>query len=449
MKNFITFIGIVFIIWGYRHIIDYGVAEYLLYVVFVTLNVLIVRHLSNVDQIRLRLIPVYLFTCWLIYGGLGIIRDAFFTEYMYFEAVKIVGNDYLIIYSLYIISTVLLYIPIKLYINKPLKGLKFTDRPIHPLTFIIFVSFGLIFKAYTIMKAGGLADYMMADYAEKSDSAIATLINLLSGITQPADAFCLVFMFSKGNLLIRFIAITIFLINIVFGSISGASMSILSPIISLFIYLFLTNYRPTFRKKIKIIFAALTILGILGGILIRENRYDNKNFSFDVLDNAVENILIEPTFDSTTNLRYILDKLQPNYNVDQFIYPYVTMLPRSVFPWKPMPLGRTIGMKLHGGDETTLTAFIPSSVGEFYYDMGYWGVVLGMLFVGGIVVYIQRRFNNTHYSKFYVIALMGIMGNFQTFAGWYTGTFRSLFLWIIFMFAFVKVNNWLTERCKK
>lgn len=447
MKNFITIVGIVFIVWGYQNIIDYGFVEYFLYVFFVWLNVHIIRRLSNASQIRYTLIPIGLFTYWLIYAGLGLIRDAFYVRYLH--SGNTIGNDFIVIYLLYILSTICLYLPIKRFIGKPAKGFKFTDRPIHPFTFLFFVSFGLILKVYTITQAGGLENYMFAAYGEKNDSAIMTLINLLSGITQPANAFCMVFMFAKGKPIIRILSIIIFFINMAFGSISGASMSMLAPIISLFIYLFLTHSNTLYRRKLKIVFSALALVGIIGGILIRQNRSDFSSFSYDVLDNAVENVLIEPTFDSATNLRYILNNMHPNYNVDQFIYPYVTMLPRAAFPWKPMPLGRTIGVKMHGGDETTLTAYIPSSIGEFYVDMGYIGVILGMLFVGYVLVYVQRRFNATNFSQFYVIALMGFMGCLGNFAGWYTGAFRGLFLWGLFMYAFIKVNNWLTRRYKR
>ena len=192
------------------------------------------------------------------------------------------------------------------------------------------------------------------------------------------------------------------------------------------LFLFFSYYEKYNQKIVKTIFTLLIVLGGLGGLAIRMNRFDNENFELGNISESIKDVMISPTFDNASNLLFILQKVDPLYELNQFIYPYVHMIPRAIFPWKPMELGRIIGSQIHGTSEGSLAGFVTSPMGDFYYDFGYIGMFLGMIFVGCTVGYIAEKINALDQTPFTLALTISIGSLFSTLYSWYTGVYSGL-----------------------
>lgn len=441
MKGIIIAAYVSFLVVGYTLIGANSINLFVLYTVFLSLNTGIILYFIN-QGIRKNLICLYTFIAWMFYNALGFLHVTFVDNY--FKNNDTVEN----IYYLLIVSTILLFIPIlvaKKYVRKGfrrLENLKLSYRVI-----VVFLFIDVFFNLYEVYAGGGFTKYLYSSYGAKVDDNMRTFFQLFGGIFGNAGMFALPLIFGNYGRKKKLVGIFYILFGLVMSIIGGHSSGMLSLFLGLFIFGYFATNNHKVQNKLRM-FALIAIpVGIIGGILLRINRKDMANFSLDSLNGSVTEIMISPTFDNISNLGYVIENLKPEYSPGQFIYPFINFLPRSVFPWKPMELGRIVGMNSLGTSEDSLAGFIPSPVGEFYYDFGYMGILLGMLFVGFVIGYAQEKLNNTKPQSVWILSFITKFGGSTTILyAWYTGMFNGLVRWLIFLILFFAINNTYRHR---
>lgn len=427
MKLFILVLSILLEVIGYQYIDS---EWFILYSLFIFVNTSIVLRFLSMG-LRDNLIYIYTFTGWMFYNSLG---------FIHYELVKNQSRILTYIYILFIISTVLMYIPICLFSRKT-----YSQNPknliINPSVnlIILLLTVSISLSYYKIILAGGWFNYVNASYGLKVESGLMTFFHLFEGIFSTIVPFTYPFLFRKNSLICKiYVSICLFLLLIIQVS-SGASASVVSFFVPMFIFAYFQT--SDFRKKsiYKRCMIGIVSVSVLLGMLIRINRYDNASFKVPEISEMVEEIMLSRTFDNIVNLEDVLTKLQPTYTMDQFIYPFVHMLPRSVFPWKPVELGSIIGTKFVGTSAEARVGFLTSPIGDFYYDFGYIGVVVGMLFIGCCIVFARNLINRYMASgNLYALVLLIVMSSqFGGLNAWYTGCFMRIVRIIIFIFLLV------------
>lgn len=437
MKWFNIIITAILLYFGYKYIDTY----FFLYVIFICLTAIINWHFCNVEDIKKNILYVFTFTGWLIYTGLGFIRQGYMSQ------LGLNNNNMFQIYILYIMSTLLLLLPMKLMHRKKISGFgNIVNQPMPNFKIIlILICIAISLNLYRVYLAGGWVNFIYAAYGQKTDTAFLTFFNLFIGLMDNMIYVVLPIICLHSKIKIKVIAIFYFIFTIFMGCINGSSMSLFNPLLALLTYTYIMTNNLQKRATLKKYFLIVIIIGVIGGVLIRQNRSNNEEFTLNVVDGAIEDVLESSTFDNVTNLQKILD-LEPEYGVGQFIYPYINYLPRSVFPWKPIEMGRIISYKFKQMDKDSLIAFLPSPIGEFYYDFGYLGIIIGMLFVGYIISLVQEKLNNTiRPTNLLWGYCMGVCIYLTIYSGWYTGCFTR----IVRLFILILIINYLSNMFKK
>ena len=420
------FIIILFCILEYAGALYLNGLHYFLYTIFCLINVGLVYHLS-IGNLRGKLIYIYVFTSWLIYNSLG---------FLHYELVTIVPQKIELIYCLFIASSVLLYLPSLVMKKRATPIGLVTGINLNKKAIFILMGMSMFFKLFKIILAGGWHNYVYAAYGTKVESGYMTFFHLFEGIFGGVAVFLYPFIFSSRQKWLRLIFITYLLFTIVLGSVSGSSLSVLSPLISIFVYAFFQTQNTWKRKIYKKCLYLSMIVGIIAGILIRINRADNSDFQIESLRYAIDDIMLSPTFDNMVNLEWVICNLDPTYTCGQLIYPLIHFLPRAIFPWKPMELGAIVGLKFIGTSAEARVGFIPSALGDFFYDFGYFGIFFGTLFVGCVIAKLQNLLNASFKSNnnpFVLPVLIAVSGSFMMLPAWYTGSFNGLVNFLLFI----------------
>ncbi|WP_417940018.1 O-antigen polymerase [Flavobacterium sp. RS13.1] len=435
MEVFIfVFLGILFNIIGYEYLVESGESIVVLFNVFEIINISILIYYWK-KNVKLNFIFVYLFFWWFVYNSLGLIRMSYIKKYT--------TEELWISYSFLIVSTLLLQSGILISRNIKATGYSFiANFKISKITYYIVSLLYLAFVAYTIVLGGGITAFFLADYQDKGGAENKTLLFVLTGFFTCFKSLNLPYYFSKDkNDPSKLVVYSYFLLLLIMSVASGSSLGIMGLGISMLFYRYLSISKEKELSILKKYIYFMLGFGLIAGMLIRFNRNNYSEFSFDVLKDAKENVFSSPTFDSTGNLIYIYNNLDPIYQPNQMIYPFVNFLPRATFTWKPMELGRILSYKLYGFESESIGGFAPTPMGEFYYDFGLLGVFLGMIVLGYAIGLIQYKINATPESKWRKVFLVTIAGLTATLPAWYTGFGVRLVYFILFMWVVIKIEK--------
>jgi len=232
----------------------------------------------------------------------------------------------------------------------------------------------ILFYAFEIVESGGAVHFVGMSYAERHDPSssylffIKTLLKsslLISAYTN--------FIERRSKLVPILILILIFLLSTVEGS-TGALIGLLVPIVVFFVLDRLKN-----RKLLQlnwIVFAAVILLAVVVSYtaVVRIKRSGSDELS---------SLVYGRTFDALENSIRITETYEPgeHLGLNIIVYPAVNFVPRSLWPEKPIGLGRRIMFDIYGAPSYTSVSFAPGLLGEFYADFGYFGIlVFGSLF---------------------------------------------------------------------
>ncbi|NMC63413.1 MAG: oligosaccharide repeat unit polymerase, partial [SAR324 cluster bacterium] len=93
------------------------------------------------------------------------------------------------------------------------------------------------------------------------------------------------------------------------------------------------------------------------------------------------------TFDALENSIRITETYEPgeHLGLNIIVYPATNFVPRSLWPGKPIGLGKRIMFDIYGAPANTPVSFVPGLIGEFYVDFGYFGILIFGLLFGFII----------------------------------------------------------------
>lgn len=416
MKIFIIGLTLFFTLIGCPIIELTGGYIYIFYLIFIWLNCFQLLNINGGDYKKV-ILANFTFVSWTIYGGLNLFRQCWIGTMDYDGILSLV-------FISHIAGTALLFIGFKSAMRqKTNKGFVFNNKSISPRTFIIVSVVYFSLQVFIIQASGGFMAYFFAAYGAKVESSLITFASLFGGILSNVGFLAIPFFLSKKyNLYCRVFAFLVFLLYLIMGGvINGGSIHLLNGMLAVFSYLIFTindfRYLKKYRRKMLILMGAAVVLGML----IRQNRYNVENAKVISIEESVSNILEMSTFDGAEHLTWIYGNLEPKYTMEQFIIPFVSPLPRKIFPWKPLDLSRIAAHKKEKINMKSHFAVIVTPMGEFYYDFGVVGIIFGMLFIGFTIGFIQRRINFSAFTNMNVFILISCCIYSEIIAGWYTG----------------------------
>lgn len=420
-----------------KYLLPSGLTSILLYAVFCLLNLYIISYLI-VKKITNNLIVIFLFLLWLVHNSFSFYRISYIQRFS--------SSEVNFVYFLMIIATILIFIGFKFsQMFKVKKGFFFEKVSINTLTFYILLAITMIIAIYKYSVAGGIMNYITSSYQSKIPGDMKFVIFILDGIFSANFFFiALIYAFNSTHKRAKSLAWLYIVFNLFDIIISGKSSGVLYRIISIVIFALITIQNPKKLKKVTSIFKPLVILGLMIGILIRFNR-SSEDFSLNILRDALDTIILSPTFDSLENFARIIDVFSPTYTLGQFIYPFVNFIPRSIFPDKPVELGRVIAVEFYGFSVDQVGGFAPSILGEFYYDFGYLGIFTGLLTVGFFLGFLQKKFNKTTLTLLVVAIMIQVSVNTAIIPNWYTGWGIRFSYIVIFWGIAFSINSFINN----
>lgn len=378
-------------------------------------------------DLRKCIIPLFLFAYWALHNSLALFRLGFIKKY----PVNEIEKEFLIV----LCATLVLYFGVSLGMRiktKPLKLSKYVE--LSDKTYLTIMAIYFLYFFAKIYFAGGLNNYIFSDYQFKVPEALQTLFFIIRNILNGFDYFNLLYVVKKGTK-ISIIAKVFFVFSLFNVFIGGGSTGILYLLVCLIALLIFKSQNTAQISKYIRRGIPIAIIGIYVGILIRFNRTNYSEFSFNVLDNPMDSILRSATFDCQENLLRVLRDFNPTYSLQQFIYPFVNWVPRALFPWKPTELGTLMASTYHNFASNANAGFATTPMADFYYDFGYLGMIVGVLLEGCFIGWMQRKYYvsdlNSDVTLWALIYSMYICSNVPN---WYTGFgIRMFYLFVFYM----------------
>lgn len=317
------------------------------------------------------------------------------------------------------LSMILVYIGIR--IGTKLKVRPFSFLRGRPTAFTYFVLLVIVLAARLLemWAAGGVSAFFHSTYQGRFSSVSTE--KMLGGITKiiaPFTYYNLLHISKKNGKTISIISKCYFMFNLLYMYASGASLAILYQLIALCCVMIFGQDNTYFQIEKKRITKfqrkwirrsiILSAVGIVSAILIRFNRASD-TFSFDVLREAYKLIATTSTFDSMYYLSMVLKNLAPQYSIEQFIFPFVFWIPRSIFPFKPVELGRIVAITFRGFSDELNGGYAVTPIAEFYFDFSFLGIICGMLFIGILIGVIQKKITYSENTQLGLVVMLMFM----------------------------------------
>ncbi|WP_163400495.1 O-antigen polymerase [Flavobacterium fluviatile] len=416
MKSFIILLSLFFSVIGYSIVEKSGLHIYIFYLIFIWLNCIQLFYINNKNY-KYVILSNFTFVSWTIYGGLNLFRQCWIGQTDYNGTLSLV-------YISHIVGTVLMFIGYRLAMKQKIrKGFRFSDNIIAERSFLIISILYIGLQFYIIQASGGFKAYFLAAYSTKVESSLVTFASLFGGILSNVGYLAVPFFLSKSySMAWRIYAFFIFIFYMGMGGVvNGSSINNLNAMLAVFCFLLFTVKDLSSLNKYRNRMLVLLVAAGVFGVVIRQNRGNIDNVQVYSIEQSVDNIMKMSTFDGAQHLTWVYENLEPKYTLEQFILPFVNPLPRKVFPWKPIDLSRIAGQRTEKLDLEYQFAVIVTPMGEFYYDFGVIGIIVGMIFIGFVIGFIQKKINLSAHTNMTAFILISCCIYSEIIAGWYTG----------------------------
>lgn len=298
--------------------------------------------------------------------------------------------------------------------------------------YIIFATiFNLFIFVLILDKIGGISSLI-----SKLHDRTRTFAGLHTLIT-------LQFIFVKGGLLysvntdIKYFKIFFIIVNVVVMSLYGGRSSIFMFVLSLLIY------RMLYLKEEPKLIKTLIMLVLLGMILAMYALYFRYilplryTLDFSTLFKYIEYSIINNILVSLRQLDIIIQNVP-------YVYPYIygksfiglfgLFVPRLIWPEKPYGAGGLYSLTFYKESYLEGTGIPPSLIGEFYWNFGIMGVMIGFFFLGLFLRVLYRKATNNSsviYKAVYSITLANLLIWIRD------GTDAPTITWITYVFSFL------------
>ena len=318
-----------------------------------------------------------------------------------------------------ILSFLLMMIAVRFMRRIKTKRFQFLDQEPRIFAYYILLLLAVAVNLLEIYSAGGIVSYFSASYQAKFSSVAAEkMLGGIGKLVAPFAYYNLLYVTEKPRSTIHWVARIYFVFHLAMSYASGASLAILYQLVAFCcMKIFASDDVEDRKEKIRItrkqrkwIFRGILLggLGVLIAILVRFNR-DAEGFSFAVLKDTYDLLITTSTFDSLYYLSRTLRELTPQYSLGQFLFPFIFWVPRSMFPWKPVELGRIVAITFKNFDSSVNGGYAVTPMAEFYYDMGYVGMIAGSFFLGCLLSLIQKKLNHSKNGRYKMVITMMFM----------------------------------------
>lgn len=237
-----------------------------------------------------------------------------------------------------------------------------------------------------------------------------------------------------------FFTSTLIIISLALLFLIGGRGAFLTQLLSLiFIYHITERKKGAATLLLPIIIAASVLCSIIFGLVIREAA--QKDLTFDEALQGSTHQIVEtvtgtfPIIDLFTSARYYADQTGHDYGI-QFVNYFTRIIPRSIWPEKPLISGLEI-RKFYSGH--TLSGVPPTIFGEFYIAFGVIGLIICSIVLSLFLRFLsslhQHSQSNTGLSLLYITLLIQMI-----FSSLRAGLEISIFTLIYYLTAIIIVK---------
>lgn len=265
---------------------------------------------------------------------------------------------------------------------------------------ILVMLAGFVILMVHIRAAGGIVSYFVRPYAEKLPRDVTNLLFVLRGIVANGAFFfalaAITDQMIKSSIRTMLILYILFHFVTILGS--GGSGPVVGLALALFLFAVAHRYKWVRRVTVGVLLSVL-LLALLAGGTMRQFRDDPMTLTWSGLAAAarpgrlVDFLVYSRSFDFLENTMRVIQYYPAGYGgAMQLIYPIVNLIPRAIYPGKPVGLGSQIVRDIYGVASDSPVGFAPGVLGELYYDLGYLLGVFALALCGVIIGLLQAIF---------------------------------------------------------
>jgi hypothetical protein len=293
-----------------------------------------------------------------------------------------------------------------------------------------------------------IAIFSLLFYVFFSGTYLGSYLLLFSYVVKSFCILSFYLYFKTKSKLILFVSL-FFLVVTLDESSRRAYVSIFVPMVVIYVDSLLRNikYGLVFNKlKIVVIFL---IMFIFLNYLRADNDF-GANFKIDdKMSNTIEYIVTLKSIDTFYNSSFIVDMFPEKFDYylgETYLSVFVAIIPRFLWPDKPVGLGAPLGLMQRTGQQEFVFndwyainqfSLSPGFVGEAYANFGTIGVVILSALLGFFAKFIDCRFfNNPSGLSLQDVSILPIVTSFFLIG---RGDFYSAMNFSIFLFIFLRL----------